>query len=205
MSFILDALKKSESERQRQNAPGIASIPQQTRQKSSSGWIWIVAILLTINIVAVGALLLWKESAPEAQQTAALEPIEQYAATTTTPVAAAQAEASETLTTPATDAPPAATLPLDDAAPAPATSAAGSAADGLETFNDLRAKGQLQLPDMHLDIHVYSGTPADRFVFVNMSKYKENTTLSEGPQIQAITPEGVVLEYQNLRFLLPRE
>ena len=28
MSFILDALKKSEAERQRQHAPGIASIPE---------------------------------------------------------------------------------------------------------------------------------------------------------------------------------
>ena len=29
MSFILDALKKSEAERQRQNSPSIASIPEE--------------------------------------------------------------------------------------------------------------------------------------------------------------------------------
>ena len=63
----------------------------------------------------------------------------------------------------------------------------------------------MQLPDMHLDIHVYSGQPNDRFVFVNMTKYKEGATLTEGPRITEITPDGVVLDYFGTRFLLPRE
>ena len=73
------------------------------------------------------------------------------------------------------------------------------------TFNDLRARGVLRLPDMHLDIHVYSSEPEDRFVFVNMSKYKERATLDEGPVVREITPDGVILEYLGKRFLLPRE
>jgi general secretion pathway protein B len=77
--------------------------------------------------------------------------------------------------------------------------------EGLATFNDLRAQGVLQLPDMHLDIHVYSGQPEDRFVFVNMSKYKEQAALAEGPVIREITPDGVVLDYYGTAFLLPRE
>jgi hypothetical protein len=59
--------------------------------------------------------------------------------------------------------------------------------------------------DMHLDIHVYAGLPADRFVFINMSKYKERATLAEGPTIKEITPQGVILEYGGTDFLLPRE
>ena len=58
---------------------------------------------------------------------------------------------------------------------------------------------------MHLDIHVFSGQPAERFVFVNMSKYTESATLAEGPTVREITPDGVVLDYQGRRFLLPRE
>ena len=38
---------------------------------------------------------------------------------------------------------------------------------------ELRANGVLQLPDLHLDIHVYSEKPVDRFVFINMNKYRE--------------------------------
>ena len=61
------------------------------------------------------------------------------------------------------------------------------------------------MPDLHLDIHVYSGQPAERFVFINMTKYKENATLNEGPVVKQITAEGVVLGYQGTDFLLPRE
>jgi hypothetical protein len=58
---------------------------------------------------------------------------------------------------------------------------------------------------MHLDIHVYSSESEDRFVFVNMSKYKERATLDEGPVVREITPDGVILEYLGTKFLLPRE
>jgi general secretion pathway protein B len=60
------------------------------------------------------------------------------------------------------------------------------------------------LPELHLDIHVYSEQPAERFVFINMSKYKEDGTLAEGPVVKEIVPEGVVLEHRGTRFLMSR-
>ena len=93
---------------------------------------------------------------------------------------------------------------MQTALPEPAAQPA-TIADGLPNLRELQAAGQIQLPDMHLDIHVYSGQPDDRFVFVNMSKYKEGATLREGPTISEITPDGVVLDYFGTRFLLPRE
>jgi hypothetical protein len=39
---------------------------------------------------------------------------------------------------------------------------------------------------------------------VNMHKYVEGQSLSEGPTVERITPEGVILNRQGLRFLLPR-
>ncbi len=77
--------------------------------------------------------------------------------------------------------------------------------DGLPSFNELRANGTLQLADLHLDIHVYSTTPSERFVFINMSRYEEQATLAEGPDVREITPDGVILEHLGTRFLLPRE
>jgi hypothetical protein len=59
--------------------------------------------------------------------------------------------------------------------------------------------------DLHLDIHVFSMTPSERFIFVNMNRYREGATLEEGPRVAEITPEGVILEYTGMRFLLPRE
>ena len=61
------------------------------------------------------------------------------------------------------------------------------------------------MPDLNIDIHVYSEKPADRFVFINMNQYRENATLTEGPLLREITTEGVILEFVGATFLLPRE
>ena len=78
-------------------------------------------------------------------------------------------------------------------------------ADVYKTFNQVRVDGSVQLPDLHLDIHVYNSNPGDRFVFINMEKYKENATLKEGPTVSEIVPEGVILDASGTRFLLPRQ
>ena len=70
---------------------------------------------------------------------------------------------------------------------------------------ELRANGTLQLPDMHVDIHVYSDVPSERFVFINMNKYQEKSRLDEGPVVDEITSDGVILEYHGTIFLLPRD
>jgi general secretion pathway protein B len=75
----------------------------------------------------------------------------------------------------------------------------------LPSIHEVRASGAITLPDLHIDIHVYSDVPEDRFVFINMAKQREGTRLSEGPVVTEITPEGVVLNYQGTLFLLPRE
>ena len=75
----------------------------------------------------------------------------------------------------------------------------------MPTAAELRANGTLQMAELHLDIHVFSDNPEDRFVFINMVRHKENSRLSEGPVIREITPEGVILDYLGTEFLLPRE
>ena len=74
----------------------------------------------------------------------------------------------------------------------------------LPTPMDLAASGT-SLPELHLDIHVYSAKPAERFVFVNMRKYTEGQVLKEGPTLERITSEGAILNHQGLRYLLPRQ
>jgi general secretion pathway protein B len=91
------------------------------------------------------------------------------------------------------------------AAPADATTQSGFTLAALPTAAELRASGQLQMPELHLDIHVYSEDPAERFVFINMVRHREKSRLAEGPVVLEITPEGVILDYQGTRFLLPRE
>jgi general secretion pathway protein B len=75
----------------------------------------------------------------------------------------------------------------------------------LPTINEVTLTGAQALPDLHLDVHVFATRPAERFVYVNMRKYHEGATLQEGPTIERIRRDGVILSYQGLRFLLPRQ
>jgi general secretion pathway protein B len=74
----------------------------------------------------------------------------------------------------------------------------------LPTHSSLVANGT-SLPDMRLDIHVYSTNPRERFVFVNMRKYVEGQATNEGSTVDRITTDGAILNHHGTRFLLPRQ
>ena len=62
----------------------------------------------------------------------------------------------------------------------------------------------LFLPEMHIDIHVFSEIPSERFVFINMKKYFEGEKLQGGILVESINEEGVLLKQQDITFLLPK-
>ncbi|HMN45181.1 MAG TPA: general secretion pathway protein GspB [Povalibacter sp.] len=232
MSFILDALKKSENERQRTIGPSLADAPARAPQSERPWWAVAVAGLLVGNLAILLFVLLRDDKAP-----AAAAPV--AAAVTTAPAAS---PVPYTRTPPASrpsidpsvrslaeeagasaesyegsdfvddsgfdEHPPAAAAarPIEPPAVAPlaARPAAEPRAEVLPNASSLIASGT-SLPDMRLDIHVYSNTPSERFVFINMRKYTEGQTLTEGPTVERITPEGAVLNQQGLRFVLPRQ
>jgi general secretion pathway protein B len=75
----------------------------------------------------------------------------------------------------------------------------------LPSINQISLTGAQALPELHLDVHVYATKPADRFVYINMRKYHEGNALQEGPVVEHIRRDGVVLNFQGLRFILPRQ
>ena len=58
MSFILDALKKSEIERQRQSVPGLMDSRIAERRSRFPVWAIALGILLAINLAVLGFMLL---------------------------------------------------------------------------------------------------------------------------------------------------
>jgi len=53
---------------------------------------------------------------------------------------------------------------------------------------------------LHLDVHVFSETPGERFVLINMRKYRQGERLQEGPVVDDITPDSVILSFRGQRF-----
>ncbi len=249
MSFILDALKKSENARQRQAGPALFEVKVAPPRRMVPLWAIVIVILLVIiNGVALSWMLLRRHAAPPATLTRAITPaamrdavapsVGTAASSTSSPGPAASAPASAiptpvpaaggavqnpTLSTApaaATTGIPTATAPTSapqaasqvPAAPTPSNFApalqppatAGQPAGGLPLYAQIAAAPGSRLPQLHLDLHVYSRDPRKRFVMINMQKLRQGDSLADGVTVVRIRPDGVVLSYQGRRFLLPR-
>ncbi|HEV2269346.1 MAG TPA: general secretion pathway protein GspB [Steroidobacteraceae bacterium] len=116
MSFILDALKKSESDRQRQSGPSLFEVKVAPPRRRLPVWAVAIAVLLGVNVIVVSWMLLRRPAAQQTQQPQRAQP-----APAGNPLAAAP---------PAATHPPAAsggTAPMSVAGGAPAGPAGGTA------------------------------------------------------------------------------
>ena len=206
MSFILDALKKSETDRQQQGSAEFAGVPTSTaRREGPPTWLWIVGVLLVVNLAVLISIFLRPDVAPVAVAESPVQPPaiqdnfeEQVAAARQN--APPRDEPAPSTTVQATPAPVVRSMPDNTITPRRTTNVAA-----LPTVHEVRANGTLNLPELHVDIHVYSEAAGDRFAFINMAKYNEGSQLSEGPVVEEITPDGVVLSMNGTTFLLPRD
>jgi general secretion pathway protein B len=73
MSFILDALRKSEHERQRQTGPALVESATVVPRARTNRWATAAIALLLINLVAIGVVLLMKSRDEPATATATSE------------------------------------------------------------------------------------------------------------------------------------
>jgi general secretion pathway protein B len=223
MSFILDALRKSEIERQRQSGPSMAEFPAARQDRRLPIALIAIGFLLAVNLAVVLFFMLRKEPEP--------------AASTATQVAAAT-PGSLTSPPPATAAPAAMPVPQDQlqgAFNAPVTSSDAqadfygdpatlppdapdptllpetpAASPGVVygaspgTDDAATVEAQTGLPPLSVDLHIFADDPAKRAVFINGRRYTQGAQITEGPTVEQITPEGAVLSYRGRRFLLPR-
>ena len=221
MSFILDALKKSEIDRQRQSMPGLMDAPISTRRPRLPLWAVLLGALLTINMVVL-IVVLMRNSAPAAAPAKAVESRaaagndgnkpaavpDHFSPLDAAPVYAPEIPvpaAEEPAAAPRVFAQRSAPRPLRRPDPVLIDEAPADNEELLPSISELNLTGSQALPELHLDVHVYATKPADRFVYINMRKYHEGNTLQEGPVLERIRRDGVVLEYQGLRFVLPRQ
>jgi general secretion pathway protein B len=229
MSFILDALRKSESERQRETAPGIATTRYRVSTRRGARWLPWIVVVLAANAVLLAFLLLRgpagddraepiaRAAGPAVTPTLAETPAAARPSQGVRPLATEVAESAAVGQQTAVSKPPsvaaraqtrsAASDNFDTAAtsPGPQLPASVPTGGGLPRMQDLILSGELVLPPLRIDIHVFSDTPSQRFVFINMNKYREGDKLKEGPTVEAINPTGVVLAQQGKRFTLDRE
>jgi general secretion pathway protein B len=223
VSFILDALKKSESERQRQAGPALMEVRIAPPRHRLPLWATLVGALLLLNILVLAAVLLFRER--PAPPSAALPVNAPASLPQRVPSATPAAATAPPAVNPAEIQPlPGAVLPATPLPSGPAIPPSANPADylpalpagssplpareapedaNLPTRDDMVAAGQ-QLPEVRLSLHVFDPAPANRYVLLNSSRLREGDSMADGLKLERITESGVILAWRGQRFRLQR-
>ena len=204
MSYILDALKRADTERQRDAAPGLHARHQLAAGgPGESNTTRNISLALAAGLVLLMlGLFFWVLPKPDPAPAVALPPMAATAPVTAAP--AAPATPTPVAVTPLAPA-PAALARTPKARALPAASAA-SAAPPVAAPASLPLLGELpqdlrgQIPKITITGSVYSDSPAQRLLLVN------NLVLPQGGQVgpelvlEEIQPRSSVLIFKGTRF-----
>ena len=188
MSFILEALKKSERERLKNKPPKFSDALMENKKPENKKFYSIVIL----SLVSIIFLLLYFLVAPKKIR---VPEINNDSSESIQDIKSPQIKKSESSTFLSSDV-------IDKEQGKIERNSALNNSSEIIDIEIAKVSHNFYLPDLHIDIHVYSENAAERFVFINMKKYDEGSFLDEGPLIKAITEEGVVLEQNGISFLL---
>lgn len=225
MSLILEALRKSEAERRRGQAPDLRAElpPAPVRPRVVvPRWAWLLLA------GAVLAFAFWRMRTPEFPRTATIvsaveagAAINHHAGTATTlpavprlipPVVAIRPvlapalpiERAQTASVADTEPQPdvaAANPVVVDTAPAAAAPVATGGGNILQ-LSDLSAAERKSLPPLKLSMHLWNDDRAKRFVILDGNRLAEGDRIGDAV-VSAITADGVLLDWNGRRLKLP--
>lgn len=230
MSYILDALKKSEQERE---------LVRMLRTAGAAGYFWAparrrlwpaIVVLALFAGITLTVLRWWpaQEHTSVANEIASESPLPAQAVVTREPavmtaappptspvvmapsrsatndlanqarVASAPESAPVAPTPPHVSDKPAAGQPANPEATAPIDAAA------VPLLREMPADFRRQLPELTVNIHLYSADEAENLVYINDRQLRRGEQLEGGIKLEEIVPDGVVLSYAGTYFKLPR-
>lgn len=217
MSYILEALKKSQAERQLGELPSIHAPQVQLHDGAASGAASRAPVWLALGGVAVAvaaALLLWQPwqagtAAPAAAPAvlaqavpAPLPAVVPPAAPVPVPVPPAATAAPVHHAKPVAEPKPEAPVP----APAPAVPVPAPAAAAEETvpgMRDLPEPIQRQIPPVAIGGYIYSKNPADRLLLIDKVLRHEGEELAPGLVLEKLQPKAAIFSFKGYRYRVP--
>lgn len=203
MSYILEALKKSEQQRKQGDVPSLQTVHlPMPEQPSSASWPYLVIVLLLVSLAFVlGWLQPWNSRdpvVPTVQQPAQLQP----------PVAAATAEKAAAVADKVSQSPAEPTTqPAPPVDPQPAYVSAAAETDrpsldigSVPHLSEMPELVRQAIPQMKFAGHVYSSNAEQRSVIINGRSMSEGETVIAGLLVEQISRDGVVFNYRGQLF-----
>ncbi|HEY0664533.1 MAG TPA: general secretion pathway protein GspB [Gallionella sp.] len=217
MSYILDALKKSDQQRRRGAAPTLHAVQVTVAapQRPLHVYYGLLAAALLAAGIAIGWLRPWQAGhAPEKIMTGAPEPV-------VVEVSTGRQQQVAPLHAPSVrhgmPAGPAQRIPVKETPARDSTAARAVTAGQPPVSNPLLPDGGAQveqtlsmdqlpfairqeIPAMEVQLHAYSGVPSERLVSINSIRLREGGALMAGLRLEQITPDGMIFSYKGYRF-----
>lgn len=222
MSYILEALKKAQAERQLGATPtihaptlhGAAEQPASARVRTP-----VLVAMTAMGAVIVALLaLVWSRSQQQpaaAPAAAALpQPVASVAPQPAAPLPAAPVAAPPAVVMAAAPAPAAPKLaaskpaPLPEPAPpaipaAPAPAVAPAQDEVTQTMRDLPEPIQRAIPQVAVGGYIYSKNPADRLLLIDKVLRHEGEEVAPGLLLEKLLPKCAVFSYKGYRYRVP--
>jgi general secretion pathway protein B len=208
MSYILEALKKSDQQRQRGATPTlqVAQVTVAAPKRPLFIYYGLLAAVLLSTGIMIGWLRPWQPELPPP----VTEPI-----AAKSPISISQQTAPASLTAPpemlgamkpnnpalVNSATPSAAAPIPDKTmPKPASIAGVAQEQKAITWDELPLQIQREIPAMTVQLHAYSSNPSERLVSINSIRLREGGSLMLGLRLEQITPDGMIFSYKGYRF-----
>jgi len=227
MSYILDALRKSESERHQGKVPDLGRQLQLIHRPPKRRWpvqaLLAAGLLLNAGVLAY---VFWPDQdSPVANLTSAPEQVPAAVSVNPVPVAAAQNSATveEGVTVKSLEGETSAPQPSNVQSVFPAeyqsptvivpsgygreneneSKAFASSADGVRVPHlvELPLSFQRSVPDLIVNSHIFASVPQARRVMINNQNLRPGDSF-QGMRVEEITEDGVVLSRQGQQFRL---
>ena len=225
MSLILEALRKSEAERRRAQAPDLRTeLPPAPAQRRVAipAWAWLLpasAVLLAVvwltrtpdrasppSIATDSSAATQREETPTLPVVPRLSPPAVVIAPKPATVVAQTSEAAQP-PSPAVAQPTVVAAPKPipmpiEPVPPPVAPLADAGTKDILQLSDLTAAERKSLPPLKVSMHMWDGDAARRFVIVDGNRLVEGDRIGD-VVVTTITTDGVLLDWNGRRLKLP--
>lgn len=217
MSYILDALKKAESERQSGSIPNVHAQPTAPEPSESGRSAWVRPAswaALTAAVMALGGLA-WvrtgmgvsavvpMRAAPAALPSVQASTVSAVPAQPPLEEAAASAAVEPTVAAALNIMPKSAPAAVRVVSPEPLPvggPAAPKPMNRVLTLRELPEQIQKAIPEITIGAYIYSDIPAERVLLVNRESYREGDEVAPGLTLEKVLPGEAVFSYMGYRY-----
>jgi general secretion pathway protein B len=217
MSYILEALRRSQAERERGRVPGLdaqlATSQDASKAPRTGVPVWWLGAGLGVGLLVAVAAAAWRFGSPAPAPAPALAvlpavvpavvPAAPEAAPAAVPSPSLPVVVSAPVVAPPKVSAPAAAPPVAPATPrTPAAGPAGAEPRAVP-LAELTAEQRREMPPMAIGGSIWSENAASRFVMVNGQVVHEGEPAGPGVTVERIGQKAAVLRWRDLRIEVP--